>query len=990
MLKEQKFYSIGGIQILTKSYIMKHLKLVQIGMLVVLFQISSFGQQERIVNWDFSSGVTGAISFRPGSAWNEFDFERNERSPDAGAENNFALHCRDNKDYVGKDNLGVGQYHGRAQSIIPCPEPSSSYTLSARGRIAQPLNGEEPGEVALLFYDSNQNQIGSQVLKYANQTYQTKNKTFTVPTNTVWATVWVRKKETVDFYLDWVSLKATVDDTPDPVASFTASEIGATRVLLNWTPIPNATGYRIERKKSIEGNGQWKTIFITHDLGASTSFLDTRDSGFKALEPGFTYNYRIYALGDYGNSPKKTLNVTTASLTNSPGNTTYYINAVNGDDSANGQSKSTAWKSFINIDKLQLAAGDRILLRRGHTWTEPLHIHGNGSAANNIIINTYQYGAAPKIIIDGSAHAAIQMIDVSHCTVKNIEISNYHPFFREMMKFGIRAGTWKTNSVSDLSFENIFINKIRGSAVRGGNLGSISGGELCAGIRVATDIRGNNPDGKSIFDISIKNNNLVEVEHHAINLLDVYGVTISNNKIIRPGYISLLVKNINDAFIDNNYFIESGYYMTMADNAALDIYDSRNTVIQNNIIYKVYNDRSGQSINLDSCQHFTVQYNFLKESASGCFVVNKADNSVFRYNISEGFNDEWFRNLGGSNTQIYNNTIYAYDSNHAAQGFFVKNVESIETNSASINTIVKNNIFIRENSSGLDMADLIYESNSTQGSVFSNNVYYGNFTDQVLEDDNPYFDDPKLINPGNGNFNINTLAYDVSGYQMKNTSDYIESGLVIQNNGGFDFWGNAVSSTEAPSIGAYQSAAALPIELMDFYAYKNNEHVEIEWQTAWEQNNLGFEVQHSTDGKAWRTITFETGKGNSEQINYYQYTHRNPNVGDNYYRLKQVDFEDQGTNDGNYSRIDHVYFEGDSGLGIHVFPNPSTGIVHIRNSNNDLFNWTLTDPSGRTILQQTQLTKEHQINLSMMPRGIYVLQMETDTQSSNERIVLVD
>ena len=31
-----------------------------------------------------------------------------------------------------------------------------------------------------------------------------------------------------------------------------------------------------------------------------------------------------------------------------------------------------------------------------------------------------------------------------------------------------------------------------------------------------------------------------------------------------------------------------------------------------------------------------------------------------------------------------------------------------------------------------------------------------------------------------------------------------------------------------------------------------------------------FEVQHSTDGKAWRVITFETSKGNSEQINYYE------------------------------------------------------------------------------------------------------------------------
>ena len=976
------------IKLLTS--IMKNLELIKIVILIFVLQINLFGQQERIVNWDFSSGVTGAISYRAGSAWNEFDFERNERSPDPSADNNFALHCRDNKEYVGKDNLGVGQYHGRAQSIIPCPEPGTSYTLSARGRIAQALNGEEPGEVALLFYDSNQNEIGSQILKYSNQTYQIKNKTFTIPANTVWATVWIRKKETVDFYMDWVSLKATVDDTPNAVTSFTASEVGATRVLLNWSPVPNATGYRIDRKKSTEGAGQWKTIFITHDLGVSTTFLDTRDSGFKALEPGFTYNYRIYALGDYGNAPKKNLNVTTASLTNSPGNTTYYVNAITGDDAADGKSKATAWRSFINIDKLRLAAGDKILLRRGHTWTEPLHIHGSGSAANNIIINAYQSGNDPKIVIDGSAHAAIQMIDVSHCTVKNVELSNYHPFFREMMKFGIRAGTWKTTTVSDLKFENIFINKIRGSAVRGGNLGSISGGELCAGIRVATDIRGISNVGNSIYDVSITNNNLLEVEHHAINLLDVYGVTISNNVIKRPGYISLLVRNINDGIIDNNYFIESGYYMTMADNAALDIYYSNDIIVEHNVVYKVYNDRSGQAINLDGCENFIVQYNLLKESASGCFVINTATNNIFRYNITEGFNDEWFRNLGGYNTQIYNNTIYAYNTNHAAQGFFIKNAESIETNDPSTNTIVKNNIFIRENSTEAENADLIYELSSTNGSVFSNNIYHGNFTDPVIEDQNPYFDDPELENPGNISFDINTLAYNTTGYQMKNSSAYLESGLVILNNGEFDFWGNELSPTEAPSIGAYQSAVALPIELIDFNAYKNSEHVEIEWQTAWEQNNLGFEVQHSTDGKSWSTISFEEGKGDSEQLNHYRYTHHNPNVGDNYYRLKQIDFDDHGTDDGNYSSMEHVYFEDESSLGIDVFPNPSSGIIHIRNSNNGLFNWTLLDPSGREIIQQTQLTKEQEIDLSMLPKGMYILHMETDTQSSNIRIALVD
>lgn len=969
---------------------MNHLRLATISLLSIACQISLIAQQERIVNWDFEVGLEGVNTFLPSAAWNSYSFEKTKWAIDASASNGLVLQCQKNKPFVGKDNLGIGQYSGRAQSIMPCPEPGVQYTFSARARMKKSLNGNDPGEVVLIFYDSNQNEIDSKILTFTEKIFEQKSITFLVPSNTVWATVWVRNKGEIYFNTDWVSLKAHVDDTPVAVSSFTASEIGTTRIKLNWSEIPNASGYRIERKKSSDGYPQWKPIFITHDPGNITSFLDTRDSGLKALEPGQTYNYRIFALGDYGNSPEKTLDVTTATLTNSPGNTTYYINSNIGDDSNVGTSKEEPWKSFLNLDNLQLNEGDKVLLRAGNTWTEPLHIHGSGSANKIININRYGIGDDPKIILDGKSHAAIQLLDVSNCRIRNLELSNFHPFFREMKKFGIRAGTWENTTISNLEFNNIFINKIRGSAVRGGNLGSISGGELCAGIRVATDIRGRNNDGKSINDITIINNNLSEIENHAIHLIDVSSLTVSGNIIYRPGYISLLVNNINNGIIKNNYFIETGYTMSMADNAALDIYMSSNTTIEDNVIYKVYNDKSGQSINLDSCQFFKVQYNFFKESASGCFVSNRSSDNIFRYNVSEGFNDDWFRNLGSSNTQIYNNTIYAYDSNHSATGYFINNTESVISGTPALNTSVWNNIFIREIGSEAETADLIYESETSSGSVFSNNVFFGNFTDQAEEDSNPFFDDPELVDPGSGLVNIINYTFDNTGYQLQNTSPYIQSGLVISNNGGYDFWDNSVSPTEAPSIGAYQSAAVLPIELMDFYAFKKNEQVELEWQTAWEQNNLGFEVQHSKDGKSWDVISFEEGKGNSDQLNHYQYTHRSPNVGDNYYRLKQIDFDDHGTDDGNYSSMEYVYFEDESSLGIDVFPNPSSGFIHIRNSNNGLFNWILLDSSGREIIQQKQLTKEQQIDLSMLPKGLYVLHMETDTQSSNIKITLVD
>jgi hypothetical protein len=968
---------------------MKHLNLFLILVFITIYQFTLSAQEERVVNWDFEKGVTGALSFRPGSAWNEFDFERNERwDGDSQAENKKSLHCRDNKDYVGKDNLGIGQYHGRAQSILPCPEPGAEYILSARARIQGNLGGEDPGEVALLFYGADETVIQSIILKFSNQTYEAKAKNFTVPSGAVWATVWVRKTAKTDFYADWVSLKAVVDDTPNAVSNFSASDVGATRVLLEWDPSQNAIGYLIERKKSTEGGLQWKTIFITHNQGNTTSFLDTRDSGFKTLEPGQTYNYRIYAIGDYGKSPFSNLTVNLKSLQSSPGNTTYYVNANVGDDSNSGTEPSKAWKTFKNIDELELSPGDKILLRNGHEWTEPLHIHGSGAANNKIVIGSYGIGGQkPKINVEGRSHAALQMIDVSYCKVKNLELSNYHPFFREMFKFAIRAGTWQSSSVEDLEFTNLFINKIRGSAVRGGNLGSISGGEMCAGIRVSTDIRGTDPVGKSIKNVKITNNVLLEVEHHAIQLQDVDQIKISNNRIKRPGYISLLTRNIRNGSIDNNYFIETGYYMTMADNAALDLYFSENIVVENNVIYKVYNDRSGQAINLDSCKDFIVQNNFMKESASGCFVINSAERSVFRYNITEGFNDEWFRNLGGYDTQIYNNTIYAYSSNHAAQGFFIRNDLSIEEDAPAEKTYVHNNIFIREQSVNPETTDLIYNANNTKDFHYSNNVYFGNFSDEVVEDSSPFFEDPELENPGSGFVDVNNYSNNPDGYLMKESSPYLESGLFINGNGGYDYWGNALPQSAAPTLGASQQGSSLPIELLDFRAFQMDNLVELEWETAWEYNNFGFEVQYSNDAKVWQVLTFVESKGDSELINDYKYTHRSPAAGVNFYRLKQIDFNDLA---GTYSPIRQVFFEKDTSTEIAVYPNPSSGLLHLKSDNNEVLSWILFDPTGKVVLDEKNLVKTAQLDLSRFSKGIYFLTINSQSHSETKRILLTN
>lgn len=90
-------------------------------------------------------------------------------------------------------------------------------------------------------------------------------------------------------------------------------------------------------------------------------------------------------------------------------------------------------------------------------------------------------------------------------------------------------------------------------------------------------------------------------------------------------------------------------------------------------------------------------------------------------------------------------------------------------------------------------------------------------------------------------------------------------------------------------------AAPLPVEMIYLQAEDvNNSYIKISWATAIEINNQGFEVQRSTDAQNWSTIGWVDGYNNSTVQHDYSFDDYNvqPNTV-YYYRLKQVDFDEQ-------------------------------------------------------------------------------------------------
>lgn len=83
----------------------------------------------------------------------------------------------------------------------------------------------------------------------------------------------------------------------------------------------------------------------------------------------------------------------------------------------------------------------------------------------------------------------------------------------------------------------------------------------------------------------------------------------------------------------------------------------------------------------------------------------------------------------------------------------------------------------------------------------------------------------------------------------------------------------------------------LPVELINFKGICDSLGIYLYWQTASEVNNYGFYLEKSIDAEHWSTVTFIPGNGNSNAIINYSASDFNPSSNNNYYRLKQIDYD---------------------------------------------------------------------------------------------------
>jgi hypothetical protein len=83
----------------------------------------------------------------------------------------------------------------------------------------------------------------------------------------------------------------------------------------------------------------------------------------------------------------------------------------------------------------------------------------------------------------------------------------------------------------------------------------------------------------------------------------------------------------------------------------------------------------------------------------------------------------------------------------------------------------------------------------------------------------------------------------------------------------------------------------IPVELASFKADVHGNAVTLNWMTATETNNNGFDVERSYNGGAYEILGFVSGNGTTSEMSFYNFTDSKVSGGKYTYRLRQIDFD---------------------------------------------------------------------------------------------------
>lgn len=226
-----------------------------------------------------------------------------------------------------------------------------------------------------------------------------------------------------------------------------------------------------------------------------------------------------------------------------------------------------------------------------------------------------------------------------------------------------------------------------------------------------------------------------------------------------------------------------------------------------------------------------------------------------------------------------------------------------------------------------------------------------------------------------------------------NTSNQLRSVFFLNASEG---WMTGSNGTILHSIDG-----GLPVELTSFTASLSEGKVTLNWQTATEINNYGFDVQRSVVSNQqtddWEKIGFVEGHGNNNSVIDYLFVDDNLTSGNYSYRLKQID------NDGSFSYSEIINVEiGELPTIFELsqnYPNPFNPITKIKfaiplSASNSLVTLKVYDVMGRevtTLINEQKLAGNYEVffNGDELSSGVYFYKITVKEFISTKKLIIL-
>jgi hypothetical protein len=195
-----------------------------------------------------------------------------------------------------------------------------------------------------------------------------------------------------------------------------------------------------------------------------------------------------------------------------------------------------------------------------------------------------------------------------------------------------------------------------------------------------------------------------------------------------------------------------------------------------------------------------------------------------------------------------------------------------------------------------------------------------------------------------------------------------------------------------PTIYTLDFSGIIPVELVSFTAQVIDEVVHLNWTTATEQNNLGFEVEQKSIGE-YTKIGFVSGHGTTTETQNYTFIDDGLESGIYYYRLKQVDYD--GTFE--YSSVVEVEIIAPNKFALEQnYPNPFNPKTQIQFSipTKTFVELTLYDELGNVISELISEEKQAgkykvDFDATNLSSGIYFYRLQAGDFVDTKKMILL-